>query len=155
MVAMASHELHLLGVGQSLEQRGHLVIRALVQRREDLAATVAQAQQTLPAVVFGPLAIDQTLASEVVQDAAEVAGVEVELAGELGGRDVDVLRQLVEHAHLRQRKRAAQIALFEQPDVPRVQTIEAAHVENALRRDGVDHCAIALSGVCCQCQPVS
>src|SRR5262249_47418741 len=70
---------------------------------------------------------DEPALVEPTDDAAQVAGIEAELAAQLTRRHRVTVRQLVEHAALGQRERTGEIALVEQADLLRVETVEAPH----------------------------
>src|SRR5207245_1772044 len=89
-----------------------------------------QAEQLLAPVAVRSGAVEHAGAREAGQDATEVAGVQVERAGELGGGGGLAVRQLVQHAHLGERERTAQVAVLQDANAAGVQTVEAA--------DGVD-----------------
>ena len=67
---------------------------------------------------------------EAAQDAAQIAGVEPEIAAEVGGGRRLAVGQLVEHAQLGQRERAVEVAVAERADLAGVEAVEGA--------DGVD-----------------
>ena len=60
----------------------------------------------MPAVGARSLLGDQTARREAAQDAAEVAGIEAELAADLARGRLVALGELVEHARLGERERA-------------------------------------------------
>src|SRR5690606_7632916 len=64
---------------------------------------------------------------EAAQDAAEIAGIEAEVAAQLGcGRPL-ALRQLVHHPRLGERERALRQPLLQDADLPGVETVEAPY----------------------------
>ncbi len=69
---------------------------------------------------------------EFAKDAAEVARVEVQLAGQLGSGGVCAVRQLVEHSHFGERVGALEIAVLQHADAAGIQAIEAANGVNTL-----------------------
>jgi len=84
----------------------------------------------LAGIVGGPLAGDELPPAEVAEDAAQVAGVEVELAAEVGGAHGVAVGELVEHADRGEREVALEMRLIENVDAARIESIEPA--------DGVD-----------------
>src|SRR6185312_7404569 len=80
--------------------------------------------------VVGALAGDELPAAEVAEDAAQVAGVEVELAGELRGACGMAVGELVQHANRGEGEVAAEVRFIENVDAARIESIESA--------DGVD-----------------
>src|SRR5216110_2863443 len=81
----------------------------------------------MPCVVLGALARHELQAPEALQQAAEVPEVQVELGAERARRAFTALAELVEHARLRQRERAAEIVRLQRADAPRVKAVEAPH----------------------------
>ena len=87
----------------------------------------------------GRLAHDQATRLEAAQDAAEITGVESEVLGNLRGGGFVAMHDLVEHARLAEREFALVDALMQQPDALRVETIEAPHGGDAIRKLSVHH----------------
>ena len=83
--------------------------------------------RTRRASSFARLALHQALAPQALQQAAEVAEVEVEVGAELARGARAALADLVEHARLRQRERAAEVARLQRADAAGVEAVEAAH----------------------------
>ncbi len=127
------HRLHgldqpvLLRRRKPLEQGGDLVVRSLVQRREGLRPAGVSAIDELPRIGLGRGALDQAALLELLQQPAEIAGVEAEIAREVGGGQAVAMRQFVEHARLGQREGAFQQPFVEQPDLAGVEAVEGPH----------------------------
>ena len=114
--------------------------RARLERREGGASFRGQARAGAGARRRRRGAARQPLRFEAAQDAAQIAGVEAEIAAEIGrGRRLAV-RELVEDAHLGQRERAVEQAIAERADAAGVEAVERAHRID--RRSGRhhDHC---------------
>ena len=80
----------------------------------------------LPRVTGRRRTADQAAGFEPPEDAAEVAGVQAEIAAELGGGRRGAVREFVEDAHLGERERAVQQMLAEDADLARVEAVERA-----------------------------
>ena len=77
---------------------------------------------------------DQAALFEIAQDAAQIAGVEIERAADVVcGRGL-VVGELVEHPHLAERIGAVEIGFAQDADLARVEAIEAAYRGDALLR---------------------
>src|SRR5262245_55443580 len=106
-----------------------------VEGSEGLTAAFGERKKTLPRVVRGGLAADQPDLLEAAQDAAEVAGVELELARNIARRTLcraGARLDLIEHARLGERKRAVAPARLQHADACGVEAIELAHCGDAL-----------------------
>ena len=77
-------------------------------------------------VVGRALAADQLLLLQGAQQAAQVAGVEVEVARQLGGGGPAAVGELPEQARLGQREAGVGELLVQDADAPRVEAVEAA-----------------------------
>ena len=108
------------------EDRAHLLLRAFVERGERAAARSGQREHVAPRIVLGSRAREPALGAEALENAAEIALVEAERAGKLGGADAAMVRELVHHAHFGQRKRTFEQALVEHADALRVEAVEAS-----------------------------
>ncbi len=108
------------------EDRAHLLLRAFVERGERAAARSGQREHVAPRIVLGGRAREPALGAEALENAAEIALVETERAGKLGGADAAMVRELVHHAHFGQRKRTLEEALVEHADTLRVEAVEAS-----------------------------
>ena len=125
MVCAASTSFDRATGGERIEQAADFQNAMRFDRRETLAAALGDREVASPAVGLGGLPADQPVRFEVAQDAAEVAGIESQIAGDFGrGRPV-ALTDFVEHARLRQRKRAADPAFAQDADALRVEPVEA------------------------------
>ena len=81
---------------------------------------------------FDAVRAQQALPLEPAQDAAEVAGVEAEVLGELGRGRLRPVGELVEHAAFGERERALQQPFLQHADALRVEAREAPHRGDAL-----------------------
>src|SRR5690242_16320088 len=81
---------------------------------------------TPPAVGGGAGPDHEPASFEPAQDPAQVPGVEAQIAPQLGGGRPIAMRQLVQHADLRERERAAIRASPQHADLSRVEPIEPA-----------------------------
>ena len=108
------------------EDRAHLLLCAFVERGERAAARGGQREHVAPRIVLGSRAREPALGTEALENAAEIALVETERAGKLGGADAAMVRELVHHAHFSQRKRTLEQALVEHADTLRVEAVEAS-----------------------------
>src|SRR5579871_3186091 len=85
------------------QHRDDLVALAPVERGKDVPAPRRQRQQHFASVRVRRRALDETPGFEVSEDTAQVPGIERQVLAERRGRERIVMRQLVQHAHLRQR----------------------------------------------------
>src|SRR6185312_13256504 len=91
-------------------------------------------------VVGGALAGHELAPAEVAEDAAQVAGVEVEFAAEIGGAHGVAVGELVQHADRGQREVALEMRLIENVDAARIESIEPADgVDGVGRGSGCGH----------------
>src|SRR6185312_6494032 len=93
-----------VNVGQRRQHRRDLLMRSLVEPGEGLPSLGGEAELVLTAVARQGLSRDQPLLVEILDDAAEIAGVEPELDPDLLRGEVLAMRELVEHARLAQRE---------------------------------------------------
>ena len=126
-------EIILLGRGQPAEQGADLLHGPRFERIEGLASARCQRQDALPTIVGRDVLADQPALVEPAQDAAEVAGIEAEIATDLGRGGAAALPDLVQHARLGQRERAVEPAVLQHAEILRVEAVEAAHRGDALR----------------------
>lgn len=117
-------------VAQGLEECGDVVGGAAVEDCVASSAVGRQADAGTAGVVGRALSGDEPAPAEVGQDAAQVSGVEVELAGEVGGAHGVAVGELVEDADGGEGKVAGEVRLIENVDAARIESIEAA--------DGID-----------------
>ena len=86
-----------------------------------------EAEVEMARVVARALGADQLGVLQRAQQPAQVAGIEIEVARQLGGRCVRLaMRELPEQARLGQREARAGQALVQDADAPRVEAVEAA-----------------------------
>ena len=89
--------------------------------------------------VFGGCRLrKQPLCFKSLEQAAQISAIQIQLIGQLGGRNAAAVRDLVHHAHLGQRVRAIQKPLRKHPYTPGVVTIEGSYTGNLLSGDGHD-----------------
>ncbi len=80
----------------------------------------------LAGVFCRSLAADQPTLFEIAQQAAEIAGVEIERASNVASGEPIALRQLVEHPHFAERIGAVEIGFPQDADLARIEAVEAA-----------------------------
>ena len=124
----------LVGVGEALEQLADLGLGALVELLERLGTFVGQLDVLAAAVVLGPLAGHESAGLEAREQAAQVAGVEVERRAQVGDRGHVALAQLVQHARLRQRVGGAEQPVPEHAEPLGVEAVERPDRGDARRR---------------------
>ena len=121
---------------QLLEQDPDLVARRAVEPGEGFAPLGRQREDTLPAIGPGGRPREQPTLLEPPQDAAQVAGIQAQLLpqrGRVGGR---LGAELVQDAGLGEREGTLEQRLPQEPDLPGIEPIEAAHGGDALRGSG-------------------
>jgi len=119
-------QLLLLRLGQRAEQDAHIALRARVDRCECPLARGREAEVLVPRVVGRAGALNQAAFLETAQQAAQVAGVEIEFAREFGGGKPIAVGQLPQQPRFGERELRRQQAFVQRADVARVETIEAA-----------------------------
>jgi len=146
-------QLLLLRLAERFQQRRHLGLRATVQRCEGAPPGRADRQPHLPRIGAGAGGLDQPAFLETAQQPAQVAGVEVQRLGQLGGGGVLAVRQLPQQARFGQRKAAVQQAFVQHADAARVEAVEGAQRGDAFVGGGhcsnPDDCAIVKYIVAC------
>jgi len=85
----------------------------------------------LPRIDVRRLALDDAAFQETLEEAAEVAGIDPEILGEIGRGRRLAMRQLVDDPRLGQRELAAVIALVQHADLARVEPRKAPHCLDA------------------------
>lgn len=98
----------------------------MVELGARLAAVWDEAHALAAPVVRRALAGDQALVLEASEDAAEVAGVEVERAAQVGDVDLAVA-EVVQDAGVGERVLGLEKALAKDADAAGVETVEGAH----------------------------
>ena len=127
----------LLGRGRECAQHGDdLVLGAMVERSEGGAAQRGQGQQALAGVQRAGGALDQTALLEALEQAAEIAGIEAEVADERARGRIFPMGQLVEDAGLGQGEGALEQPLLEHADAPGIEAVEAPDGSDAGRQRG-------------------
>src|SRR5258706_8786871 len=121
-----------VGGRQVLEHPCHLLARARVEELPGAAPGRGQREQLAPRVLACRLRLEQRLAPQPVEQAAEVAGVEVQVGAELARRGAAAPPDLVEQARHGQRVRAADEMVAQGADAPRIESIEAANALDVL-----------------------
>ena len=116
-----------VAVRQRGEHGGDLVVRTAIELREGLTSLGGQAELVLPPVRGQRLAGDQPAVVEILDDPAEIAGIETELDPDLLRRQVFAGGELVQHPRLAQRERAFQQVLVEHAELAGVEAVEGAY----------------------------
>ncbi len=117
----------LRGGGEAVQHPAHVLVRAGVEGREGLAPLRGQREVASPAVLLRTELAKEPALLEAAQDAAQIPGVDAEVATQLGGRRVHAVRELVQHARLREGERTAGEAFTQHADLARVEAVEATH----------------------------
>jgi hypothetical protein len=117
----------LLARGQRAQHLRHVAARAGIELGEPLLPDLGQAEEVLPRIEVGGLPLHEPPLLEGLQDAAEIAGIEAKMLGEVRRRHGLAVRQLVDDPCFGQRELAAVIALVQDADLARVEAREAAH----------------------------
>src|SRR3984957_20770778 len=86
----------------------------------------------LPGVMRRGFSFDQAALLEIAQHAAEIAGIEIERAADLGCGGRAAAGELVKHPRLAERIGAVEKGFAQHADLPRVETVEAADRGDAL-----------------------
>ncbi len=101
-----AHQTPLGGGGQAAQQRGHLVVRARVEGREDLASLGREGEVALPTVGRGAGLEHEPAPLEAAQNAAQVSRIEAEITAQRRRGGLVAVRELVQDPHLREGERA-------------------------------------------------
>src|ERR1700730_9123490 len=86
----------------------------------------------LPRVARRGFSFDQAAFLEIAQHAAEITGIEIERAADLGRGRGAAAGDLVKHPRLGERIGAVEKSLTQHADLPRVEAVEAADRSDAL-----------------------
>src|SRR5258708_36545255 len=86
----------------------------------------------LPGIARRGFAFDQAALLEVAQHAAQIAGIEIERAADLGRGRRAAAGDLVKHPRLAERIGAVEKSFAQYADLPRVEAVEAADRGDAL-----------------------
>ncbi len=81
----------------------------------------------LSSIGCGRLSGDETAFFEAQQDAAKVPGIQPERSGDFSRRWSLPMCQFVEDPDVRERKRALEVALLQDPNLLSVKAVKAAH----------------------------
>src|SRR5580704_6836752 len=108
------------------------MLRPALQRRISGAAARRERQMALPGVARRDFAPDQSAFLEIAQHAAEIAGIEIERAADLGRGRGAARGDLVKHPRLGERIGAIEKGFAQHADLPRVEAVEAANRGDAL-----------------------
>jgi hypothetical protein len=152
IVAIASGRAPCSASGRAAEERRRRR-RFAVERRERALAGGAQRQVQMACVVAQANAADQPGVLERAQQAAQVAGVEIEVARELGGGRPAAPRELPEQARFGEREPGRGELLVQDADSARLEAVEATDRFGARGR-GRSH-ALILRPDSCLKQPIS
>jgi hypothetical protein len=102
-------------------------VRAAIEFRERLTALRGQAELILPPILRHGLAGEQPVLVELLDDAAEVAGIQAQFQSDaLRGRAL-AMGKFVQHPRLAQRERAFEQLLVEDAELARIEAGERAH----------------------------
>ena len=124
----------LVGVREALEQlRGSPRSSERRARSNTAAPAAVRLTSWRRASVSRLPAGDEPVGLEAGEQPAQVAGVEVERAAEVGDRRHRPLPELVQHARLGERVRRPEQAGPEHPEPPRVEAVERAHRRDPAR----------------------
>ena len=120
----------------------------LLDRGESLAPASRQDEQRLAQIIGRGRSFEPSACPEFRQHAAQIAGVDAEIAPE---RPVAVgavaVRELVEHAHLGERQAAREHALIKKAELTGIEAIEGAHA-------GDEGVGVGCGGVACAALPL-
>jgi hypothetical protein len=132
-------QARLVARGECADHLADLCRRMPLERREGGAAARRQREVDLPAVGTRPLLDDHPALREAAQDAAEIAGVEAELAADLARGRLVAMGDFIKDARLRQRERARRKALLQHADALRIEAVEPPHRRDARGKPGFGH----------------
>jgi hypothetical protein len=110
-----------------------------MKRGEGRSSLCRERQQALSTVGSRARPVKEATPFEAPQDATQIAGVHLQLLADLGRGEPVAVRELVEDARLGQGERAVEVALVQQADLPRVETVEAPHGRHAPVELRLDH----------------
>ncbi len=134
------HRLHdrgaLCGI-ETGEQPADLVARAALELGGGGAALGGQRQLVDAAVVFGWLARHDLAPLQALQGPAQEAGVEPEIAGQIGGGAGGAVRDLVDDARFLQREGTVQQLRLDDAELAGVEAAEAADRGDLAVEDGI------------------
>jgi hypothetical protein len=141
------HDAPTLGGREGSQQDGHLLSRQLLQRRERGLSARAEGEMRLACVGVRRRACDKPPLFEALEDAAQVAAVDIQRPCEVDSRrcrgaghpGVAVIPDLVEHTPFGQRERAVEEFLLQHANLARVEAVEAADGIDVLRERGCGH----------------
>src|ERR1700685_829933 len=86
----------------------------------------------LPGIARRGFSLDQAAFLEVAQHAAQITGIEIERAADLGRGRGAAAGELVKHPRLAERIGAVEKGFAQHADLPRVEAVEAADRGDAL-----------------------
>jgi hypothetical protein len=132
-------QLLLARLRHRFQQRRDQPMRAAVERPKRGTAFGAERHEELPAVLGRGLAGDQAGLGERAEDAAQIAVVEPERAGDRARRRVRGLCKFVQHARLGQGEASVDETVPQQADLAGVEAVELAHRGDAGRKFGRSH----------------
>src|ERR1700688_1830651 len=102
-------------------------MRTAIELGKSLATLGRQREPVLPAVRGQRLAGDQSAIIEILDDPAEIAGIEAEFGSDLLGGQVVPVRELVQHPRLAQRERTFHQVLVAHAELAGVEAVEGAY----------------------------
>ena len=125
-------QLLLLRLGQRVQQCRNLASRAGIQRRESTPTGGREAQVQMARIVLRASALHQAALLEAAQQAAQIAGIEIECTRELGrGRGL-AMRKLPQQPRFGQREARMQQSFVQHADAARVEAVEGTHPLDAV-----------------------
>src|SRR4051812_26714782 len=133
LIKQALHRLHgadqalTLAARQAAKHRRDLVARARIEQRMRLAALRRERKHAGARILRRALSAQQAAALEALQQAAEVACVEIQVGGQLARAAFAALADLADQARLGQRIRAAEQPRAQGADTACVESVETAH----------------------------
>ena len=116
----------------------------LVERQTPLGR---QAEVILAPVRGRGLAGDQALVLQVLDDPAEIAGIQPQFCSDLLRRRMVAVRELIQHPRLGERERAVEQLLLEHAEPPGVEPVEGPHRCDQIVGDWLGHRTASISAI--------
>src|SRR5262249_41246810 len=113
-------------LGPGAEQLGEVTLRAPVEPAERGPPLRRQPDELTAAILAGAAPRDQAVALKAVKDAAHVAGVEAQVAAELGDLALGPSGELIDDPGLGGGEGAVEVSLLEESELPRVEAVEGS-----------------------------
>jgi hypothetical protein len=124
-------EATLIPVGEAGDEPAHHFPRGPVEGLEGGAPRSGERQMALARIFIGANTLHEARSLETLQDAAQIAGIEPEVAPDFSRRRAGPVGQLVEDAGFREREGAVQEALLQHTEAAGVETREPPHGADA------------------------